>query len=202
MTPVQQPESPWNWLRRKLYRARLPDNMRHMRKVHPDFRLAGAHGILDTVYWRGKPVGRILPLERLTRAAEPSRGELSHSLPTRPRCSQRAGQFKLTFLTSVTISSCCYPRTAGIFSAADYFGNGDPPSLGSGGGSSTALRISSQSSRNQRRRLLVRVRWACFSVNSMMISTHRGSSGPFKVICLERSVVQFNPTPISLDFQS
>jgi Kdo-III transferase WaaZ len=71
MTPVQQPESPWNWLRRKLYRARLPDNMRHMRKAHPDFRLAGAHGVLDTVYWRGKPVGRILPLERLARATAP-----------------------------------------------------------------------------------------------------------------------------------
>jgi KDO transferase-3 len=71
MTPVQQPESPWNWLRRKLYRARLPDYMRHMRKAHPDFWLAGAHGVLDTVYWRGKPVGRILPLEHLTRATGP-----------------------------------------------------------------------------------------------------------------------------------
>jgi KDO transferase-3 len=68
---VQQPEISWNWLRRKLYRARLPDNMRHMRKAHPDFRLAGAHGVLNTVYWRGKPVGRILPLERLTRATAP-----------------------------------------------------------------------------------------------------------------------------------
>lgn len=71
MTPVQQPESPWNWLRRKLYCARLRNNMRHMRKAHPDFLLAGAHGVLNTVYWRGKPVGRILPLERLTRATAP-----------------------------------------------------------------------------------------------------------------------------------
>jgi Kdo-III transferase WaaZ len=71
MTPVQQPKSPWNWLGRKLYRARLADNMRHMRKTHPDFRLAGEHGVLDTAYWRGKPVGRILPLELLTRATAP-----------------------------------------------------------------------------------------------------------------------------------
>lgn len=71
MTPVQQPESPWNWLRGKLYRARLPANMRHMSKAHPDFGLAGAHGVLDTVYWRGKPVGRILPLDRLARATAP-----------------------------------------------------------------------------------------------------------------------------------
>lgn len=62
-------DSTLQWLRRKIYRARLAHDMRHMRNAHPDFRIGGREDGADTIYWRGRPVGRINPLEALAPAA-------------------------------------------------------------------------------------------------------------------------------------
>jgi Kdo-III transferase WaaZ len=61
-------DSTLQWLRRKIHRASLPNAMRHMRSVHPDFRIDSHGGGADTIYWRGRPVGRINPLETLAPA--------------------------------------------------------------------------------------------------------------------------------------
>jgi hypothetical protein len=58
-------------LRKKLYRLGVPPQRRHMRKLHPDFRLyandpiAGAYGI----YWKGTKIGATQPLAALARPA-------------------------------------------------------------------------------------------------------------------------------------
>jgi Kdo-III transferase WaaZ len=45
--------------------------MRHMRSVHPDFSLAGTGGAWESICWRGEPVGRLQPLDRLAPATTP-----------------------------------------------------------------------------------------------------------------------------------
>lgn len=66
---MQSIDDTWDWVRRKWYRARMGGAMRHMRNAHPDFRLAGPDDRLDTIYWRGTPVGRLARLEALAPAA-------------------------------------------------------------------------------------------------------------------------------------
>lgn len=62
---------PWEWARRKLYRARLPQDMRHMRAAHPDFALRAGGDDAYEILWRHRVVGRTHSLATLRQPRAP-----------------------------------------------------------------------------------------------------------------------------------
>lgn len=58
-------------LNRKLYRSRIPKRLRHMRALHPAFRLMPTEAGGYRIHWRGRPQGTARPLTELTAADRP-----------------------------------------------------------------------------------------------------------------------------------
>ena len=59
-------------LRKWIQRKRLPKSLRHMNRLHPDFRLEQSENGDDPyygIYWKGKPVGQTNPLSTLQKAS-------------------------------------------------------------------------------------------------------------------------------------
>ena len=71
MTRTDSPSpSPWARIRIKLHKWRTPDALRHMRTAHPDFALLRRDNGGWRILWRGKTVGRTLPLTALARPSQ------------------------------------------------------------------------------------------------------------------------------------
>mgnify|MGYP001824995916 CR=1 FL=1 len=66
--------SPLDRLRKWLYRRSLPGTLRHMKRLHPGFRIEPFGESSDpgySIHWKGRQVGQTLPLGALHKADAP-----------------------------------------------------------------------------------------------------------------------------------